>query len=107
MIRPVTPDVDDGSGPPDYAAYEVGGDMTDEDAGGGLGGLSDSEPGTPDLNIAGFGHTQEIASPTPMGDRAQQLLVYDSEEEEPPPALDGGRARGGGVDVDGSEPGTP
>ena len=107
MIRPVTPDVDDGSGPPDYAAYEVGGDMTDEDAGGGLGGLSDSEPGTPDLNIAGFGHTQEIASPTPMGDRAQQLLVYDSEEEEPPPVLDGGRARGGGVDGDGSEPGTP
>ena len=43
--------------------------------------MSDSEPGTPDLNIAGFGHTQEIASPTPMGDRAQQLLVYDSEEE--------------------------
>lgn len=83
-IRPVTPDVDDGQGP-DYAAYEVGGDMSDEDLGGGLDGLSDSEPGTPDLNIAGFGHTQEIASPTPMGDRAQQLLVYDSEEEEPPP----------------------
>ena len=92
MIRPVTPDVDDGSGPPDYAAYEVGGDMTDEDAGGGLGGLSDSEPGTPDLNIAGFGHTQEIASPTPMGDRAQQILVYDSEEEEPPPAVEPGAA---------------
>ena len=68
--------------------------MSDEDVGGGLGGLSDSEPGTPDLNIAGFGHTQEIASPTPMGDRAQQLLVYDSEEEEPPPVIggDGGGA---------------
>ena len=107
-IRPVTPDVDDGSGLPDYAAYEVGGDMSDEDVGGGLGGVSDSEPGTPDLNIAGFGHTQEIASPTPMGDRAQQLLVYDSEEEEPPPVIggDGGGAHSRVVG-DGAEPGTP
>ena len=108
-IRPVTPDVDDGQGP-DYAAYEVGGDMSDEDLGGGLGGLSDSEPGTPDLNIAGFGHTQEIASPTPMGDRAQQLLVYDSEEEEPPSGALVIRSRvGDGVSgVSGvSAPGTP
>ena len=82
--------------------------MSDEDVGGDLGGVSDSEPGTPDLNIAGFGHTQEIASPTPMGDRAQQLLVYDSEEEEPPPVIggDGGGARSRVVG-DGAEPGTP
>jgi hypothetical protein len=81
----------------DYAAFEVGGDMSDEDA---LldEGMSESEPGTPDLNIAGFGHTQEIASPTPIGDRAQQILAYDSEEETP----------AGEIDDDGEmEPGTP
>ena len=107
MIRPVTPDVDDGSGPPDYAAYEVGGDMTDEDAGGGLGGLSDSEPGTPDSNIAGVRAHAGDRIADAHGDSAAAPGVHDSEEEEPPPALDGGRAQGGGVDVDGSEPGTP
>ena len=94
-IRPVTPD--NGMGGVDYAAFEVGGDMSDEDA---LldEGMSESEPGTPDLNIAGFGHTQEIASPTPLGDRAQQILAYDSEEETP----------AGEIDDDGEiEPGTP
>ena len=67
--------------------------------------MSDSEPGTPDLNIAGFGHTQEIASPTPMGDRAQQLLVYDSEEE---PRRRRRRSSPSAAPTShGSEPGTP
>ena len=77
---------------------KCGDDMSDEDA---LldEGMSESEPGTPDLNIAGFGHTQEIASPTPMGDRAQQILAYDSEEE---------TQEAGEIDDDGEmEPGTP